>query len=151
MSGPFAKLEGENLNKEIMDAKRFSAYAALAGPDGQYSVPTMDELGLTEPATTHIHGGETEGRKRLEAFLGDPSRVATFSKPATAPTALEPSTTLLSPYIKFGCVSVRELYWRSRDVSESYKAKGGEKKTKEPENMAGQVSQPVRGVSRETR
>lgn len=139
MSGPFAKLEGHNLNDEIMDTERFSAYTALTGPDGKYSVPTMDELGLVDTATTHIHGGETEGRKRLEAFLGDPSRVATFSKPATAPTALEPSTTLLSPYLKFGCVSVRELFWRSKDISDTYKAKSGEKVSKEPENMPGQL------------
>lgn len=98
----------------------------------------MDQLGLSG-ATTHILGGETEGRRRLESFLADKRAVATFSKPASSPTALEPSTTLLSPYFKFGCVSVRELYWRAKDISDTFKPMKGDKITKEPENIAGQL------------
>ncbi len=110
----------------------------IAGAEGDYAVPTLASLGLPEP-TTSIHGGEAQALERLDAFIADRSRVATFSKPMTAPTSLEPSTTLLSPYLKFGCLSVREFYWRSKDVIDTYQPQKGEKVTKEPENILGQV------------
>jgi cryptochrome len=75
----------------------------------------------------------------LEAFLADKARTATFSKPASAPTSLEPSTTQLSPYLKFGCLSVRAFYWRAKDIIDTYQPKKGETVTKEPENLLGQV------------
>jgi cryptochrome len=90
------------------------------------------------PATTTIRGGTTEGHNRLSLFLSQPLKVATFAKPETAPTSLEPSTTLLSPYIKFGCVSVREIWWGCKDVIANWDGKGG-KESKEPENMFGQL------------
>ena len=34
-----------------------------------------------------------------------------FKKPETEPTSLSPSTTVLSPYLKFGCLSVRTFWW----------------------------------------
>lgn len=156
MDGPYARLEGENVNHDIMDNERFdcfggfshldlprcsnhAALASIAGPDHDFAVPTLSSLGLGE-ATTSIPGGETEALRRLDAFLADKSRTATFSKPASAPTSLEPSTTQLSPYLKFGCLSVREFYWRAKEVIDSYVPKKGETVTKEPENLLGQVS-----------
>jgi cryptochrome len=119
----------------------WSMYSDLiSGPNGDFAVPTLDSLGLP-PATTSIHGGETAARLRFDSFFKDHSRVATFAKPQTAPTSLEPSTTLLSPYLKFGCLSVREFYWRAKEISETYVAEKGEKVTKEPENLVGQVSE----------
>ncbi len=37
--------------------------------------------------------------------------IAAFEKPETSPNALEPSTTVLSPYLKFGCLSPRTFWW----------------------------------------
>ena len=112
----------------------------MSGPKGDYSVPTMTEMGF-DNATTSIKGGTSEAHKRLDEFLSDPEEVATFSKPHTAPTSLEPATTLLSPYLKFGCVSVREVWWGCKDVIEKWEkgGKGKGKKTSEPENMFGQL------------
>ncbi|NWU62339.1 CRY2 protein, partial [Pterocles burchelli] len=42
--------------------------------------------------------------------------VCSFKKPETAPTSLSPSTTVLSPYLKFGCLSVRTFWWRLDQV-----------------------------------
>ncbi len=103
----------------------------------------MESLGFP-PSTTTIKGGPTEGQKRLTTFLEDPVKVATFSKPHTAPTSLEPSTTLLSPYIKFGCIGIRELWWGCKDVIQALESGKGTGKgkvvpTKEPENMFGQL------------
>ena len=44
------------------------------------------------------------------------SWVRSFEKPNTSPNSLEPSTTVLSPYLKFGCLSVRTMYWRLEDI-----------------------------------
>jgi cryptochrome len=96
----------------------------------------MSQMGFEE-ATTSIHGGTDEAHKRLDLFLSQPDKVATFSKPKTAPTSLEPSTTMLSPYMKFGCIGVREIWWGCKEVIKNWKGKG---ETKEPENMFGQVS-----------
>jgi deoxyribodipyrimidine photo-lyase len=50
-----------------------------------------------------VHGGRKEGLNRLK------NRVQKYSKQRDYP-ALD-STTKLSAYIKFGCVSIREVYW----------------------------------------
>ena len=99
-----------------------------------------------EEATTSIHGGTDEAHKRLDLFLSQPDKVATFSKPKTAPTSLEPSTTMLSPYMKFGCIGVREIWWGCKEVIKNWKGKG---ETKEPENMFGQVSHHSGGLGGE--
>ena len=91
-------------------------------------------------STTSIRGGTVEAHRRLDLFLSQPAAVASFSKPNTAPTSLEPSTTLLSPYLKFGCVSVREVWWGCKESIAAWETNGGKgKKTTEPENMFGQL------------
>ena len=105
-----------------------------------FAIPSLESLGLP-PATTTIRGGTNEGHTRLSRFLANPRAVATFSKPDTAPTSLEPSTTLLSPYLKFGCIGVRELWWGCKDVIEEWRSTGTDiaGETKEPVNMFGQL------------
>lgn len=52
-------------------------------------------------------GGESVALQRLENHLQDVKWICTFEKPETSPNSLEPSTTVLSPYLKFGCLSVK--------------------------------------------
>ena len=42
--------------------------------------------------------------------------ICRFEKPRTEPNSLHPSTTVLSPYLKFGCLSARTFYYRLLDV-----------------------------------
>lgn len=42
--------------------------------------------------------------------------VCRFEKPQTSPTSLSPSTTILSPYITFGCLSARLFWWKLTEV-----------------------------------
>lgn len=113
-----------------------NSYAHLAGPKGDFSVPLMEELGL-KPATTQHRGGETLALAELARIIYDEDYTATFSKPETAPTAFSPqSTTLLSPHLHFGSLSVREFYWRAHDVIVGYK-KG--KAATAPTNLLGQL------------
>jgi deoxyribodipyrimidine photo-lyase len=54
------------------------------------------------------HGGRSEGLKRL-------SKISDFKKYETERNVLSKSTTLLSAYINFGCVSIRECFWTITD------------------------------------
>mmetsp|Transcript_30200 Transcript_30200/g.48037 ORF Transcript_30200/g.48037 Transcript_30200/m.48037 type:complete len:548 (+) Transcript_30200:499-2142(+) len=87
-----------------------------------YDPPTLEEL-IGEQACKEIKpclfpGGEQEGLRRLDEHICDKKRhwVKSFEKPKTSPNSLEPSTTVLSPYLKFGCVSARKMYWQIEDV-----------------------------------
>ena len=61
--------------------------------------------------TPLLHGGETLARKALKKKLKDANWVATFEKPQTSCTSLEPSTTALGPYLSWGCLSPREVWY----------------------------------------
>ncbi|KAH7082322.1 FAD binding domain of DNA photolyase-domain-containing protein [Paraphoma chrysanthemicola] len=111
------------------------SYTKLAGPNGDFAVPTMEELGLKNANTPH-RGGETIGLKMLDEIIADEDYTATFEKPKTAPTAFEPqATTLLSPHMHFGSVSCREFYWRVQDVVTKYKGKASQP----PTSLTGQL------------
>ncbi|KAK1063844.1 hypothetical protein LTR74_009174 [Friedmanniomyces endolithicus] len=98
------------------DEKTYSS--GIAGPHGDYSVPTLDELGM-EPATTPHRGGETLILARLGRILADEDYTATFEKPKTSPAAFEPQSTFLtSPFLHFGALSARYFYHRVEDIVE---------------------------------
>jgi len=103
----------------------------------KYNLPTLQELGVNEADldTCLFPGGETEGLKRLgdKISMNNSNWVRSFEKPSTAPNSLSPSTTVLSPYLKFGCVSPRLMYWRLQDV---YK---GAKHSQPPVSLHGQL------------
>lgn len=121
---------------EIQRDENDKSYSELAGPKGDFSVPTMSELGL-KPATTQHRGGETIALRALDEIISNTTYTATFSKPETAPTAFSPqSTTLLSPHHHFGSLSVRLFYWRVMDVLKSYTKSN---KTTPPTNLIGQL------------
>jgi len=95
---------------------------AIAGIDSSaketvpdlFAVPPLAALGLTpiEPHT-FLYGGESEALRLLDAFSEDEQRVGLFEKPRTSPVAVDaPSTTSMSPYLAFGCLSAREFFYR---------------------------------------
>jgi cryptochrome len=111
------------------------SYDKISGPNGDFAVPTLEELGFPA-ATTQQNGGETEALVRLEKIIKDKTYTATFEKPKTAPTDFEPqATTLLSPYLHFGALSVRLFYWRVQDVVDSFKGKA----SSPPVSLTGQL------------
>ena len=58
-----------------------------------------------------LQGGETLALARLADQLADEDWVVQFEKPKGDPSAWpKPATTVLSPYLKFGCLSAR-LFW----------------------------------------
>ncbi|KAH3886395.1 hypothetical protein DPMN_010401 [Dreissena polymorpha] len=87
-----------------------------------YDVPSLEDLGKREEdcGPCLYPGGETEALRRIDYILKKPARVCAFEKPETDPNSLEPSTSVLSPYLKFGCLSPRLFYNR---LAEIYKCK----------------------------
>jgi cryptochrome len=115
------------------------AYTHIAGPKGDFAIETLEELGY--PAATSPHrGGETLALAALEEIMADQPYAATFRKPRTSPAAFEPqSTTLLSPHMHFGSLSVRLFYWRAQDAVDAYKKSGGKDASGPPESLTGQL------------
>ena len=57
-------------------------------------------------------GGTREARKRLEGFL---DRIESYSGSISSPSKAENSTSHLSPYIRYGCISPREVYQKAEE------------------------------------
>eukprot|EP00471_Norrisiella_sphaerica_P002941 CAMPEP_0184480814 /NCGR_PEP_ID=MMETSP0113_2-20130426/2322_1 /TAXON_ID=91329 /ORGANISM="Norrisiella sphaerica, Strain BC52" /LENGTH=544 /DNA_ID=CAMNT_0026859541 /DNA_START=93 /DNA_END=1727 /DNA_ORIENTATION=+ len=105
--------------------------------DGEYTVPKLEELGypsLADPNPCPFRGGESAALERLEMHLKRKKWIATFEKPKTKPNALEPDTTVLSPYLKFGCLSSRKFWLELQNIYEEYKSH-----SKPPVSLEGQL------------
>lgn len=135
-----------DLNSSTLGGQRLQEATCYsdATADFSFSVPTLESLGMDPensgaPKQASVPGGESEALKRLSEICKDAHYVATFAKPKTAPTqdTSDPATTLLSPYLKFGCLSVRKMWWDSEEVIKSYKGK--DKKSEIPESLHGQL------------
>ncbi len=78
---------------------------------------TIDEIreiySITPEKEKFGEGGTTEARKRLESFL---DRIEDYSGCISPPSKAEASTSHLSPYIRYGCISPREVYQRAAEV-----------------------------------
>ena len=88
-------------------------------------VPTME----TTPCP--FVGGETTALERMRMNLSRTAWVRTFEKPKTSPNSLEPSTTVLSPYLKFGCLSARTFWHELHQISNQI--------SKPPTSLIGQL------------
>ncbi|KAK6284633.1 hypothetical protein POUND7_003585 [Theobroma cacao] len=101
-------------------------------------VPTLKELGYVQndqEELTPFRGGESEALRRLRESLSDKEWVANFEKPKGDPSAyIKPATTVLSPYLKFGCLSSRYFYQCLKDVYKNVK-----RHTSPPVSLVGQL------------
>ena len=68
-------------------------------------VPPLDSLGLSQEVAEPARGGEAEARKALDRFLAGPIRDYVDDHDALG----RDNTSRLSPYLHFGCVSVRAI------------------------------------------
>ena len=61
-----------------------------------------------EPTKSRVpHGGRTAAQRRLAQFVRE---IESYPGSISSPTAAETHTSRLSPYLRFGCLSVREVY-----------------------------------------
>ncbi|CAD7961563.1 unnamed protein product [Amoebophrya sp. A120] len=129
---------------------------------GNFGVPQLSDVGYSKEeiefsnkgmSRKQFPGGEQEALKRLQARVSSQtSYVCQFEKPRTSSTNqksasqmklsekesnwTEPSTTGLSPYLKFGCISVKHLWHETQKCYD--KAPGG-KHAIPPMSLHGQL------------
>ncbi|XP_061533381.1 cryptochrome-2 [Phycodurus eques] len=86
--------------------------------DQHYSIPSLEELGFrTEGLPPAVwRGGESEALDRLNKHLDKKVWVAHFEHPRGNMCSLYASPTGLSPYLRFGCLSCRVLYYNLREL-----------------------------------
>ncbi|CAJ1057296.1 cryptochrome-2 [Xyrichtys novacula] len=86
--------------------------------DQLYSIPSLEELGFrTEGLAPAVwHGGESEALDRLNKHLDKKVWVANLEHPQGKMCSLYASPTGLSPYLRFGCLSCRVLYYNLREL-----------------------------------
>ncbi|WPG98591.1 Hypothetical protein R9X50_00138400 [Acrodontium crateriforme] len=105
-----------DFNEEGRNGIDWSFQSGIAGPNGDFSAPTLDELGFP-PATTPYKGGESVIMRQLEELLADEEFIGKFEKPKTSPAAFSPqSTCLTSPYLHFGALSCRYFYHKVEEI-----------------------------------
>lgn len=116
------------------------SYTPLAEDhDDKYGVPTLEELGfdtdnvkppvwigkekrhLEDWNKSRFLGGETEALNRLKRHLERKAWVASFARPKMNPQSLMASSTGLSPYLRFGCLSTRLFYYELTDLYKKIK------------------------------
>ena len=100
-------------------------------------VPFLVDLGYSDSATTPFRGGESAALSRMADYLADKEWVAKFEKPKGNPAMFtpKPATTVLSPYLKFGCLSPRLFHAKLLAI---YREKAG-KHTQPPVSLRGQL------------
>ena len=89
-----------------------SAHSKPDPPEGH--IPTLQELGFSPDEalyTNNFVGGETEGLSRLSNFCS--KRAAQSDDPVSWLMSKD----TLSPYIRFGCVSVRQMFSQLRQYA----------------------------------
>lgn len=115
-------------------------YESVAGPNNDFAVVTLEEMGIDPKSAMSPHrGGEVEALRLLKKYIDNEEYVGTFEKPKSSPADFEPqSTTLLSPHHHFGTLSIRKFWWDVQEVFQKRK-KAGKTNASEPANFPGQL------------
>jgi cryptochrome len=97
---------------------------------------TLQSIGVDEAkcGPCLYPGGESEALRRFHLKFENEAWISSFEKPNTSPNSLEPSTTVLSPYLKFGNLSPKLFYWRLKEAYSKYK-----KHSQPPVSLEGQL------------
>lgn len=116
-------------------------YQQIMGPKKDFAVPSLKELGIdaASQAKTPHRGGESIALKLLAGYIADEEYIGMFEKPKTSPAAFEPqATTLLSPHLHFGSLSVSKFWWDVKDVM-AKRRKNHKPNAESPTNLLGQL------------
>ena len=105
----------ENDAKEWFDSERVSAPERLSGNPLESEV-SLDEIrrkyDIRPEKKKFGKGGTRKARIRLEKFL---KNMESYSSSISSPSKAESSTSHLSPYIRYGCISPREVYQKAAE------------------------------------
>jgi deoxyribodipyrimidine photo-lyase len=100
---PFHRRWEQQPRREPLDAP--SELPALPWKLRAGRLPALRDLGLGSNVEEALHGGEQAGRERLAAFLDEVVRDYSSNHDALG----RDKTSRLSPYLRFGCISPREI------------------------------------------
>ncbi|HTA06478.1 MAG TPA: deoxyribodipyrimidine photo-lyase [Solirubrobacteraceae bacterium] len=103
---PFHRTWQGEPRRELLDAPR--KLPPLPSRLRKGRIPSLQALGLRQEVENPPLGGESHGRERLMRFLEDDVRGYGQGRDALG----EETTSRLSPYLHFGCVSPREVEQR---------------------------------------
>lgn len=101
-----------------------------------YSFNTTD---FVKNLNSKFKGGETAALERMREKLSDAKWVATFEKPSSNPVSLDPSTTVLSPYLAMGCISPRVVWFEIESKYNEYRRHTGKVVSQPPVSLHGQL------------
>ncbi|KAJ2946899.1 hypothetical protein O0L34_g16237 [Tuta absoluta] len=132
----FLSLVNDAQVKECIEiTKNVSDYCKPKKDDtNEYKVPDLEEF-IEESSLNPCKyaGGETEAIKRLNLYMMRKQWVRSFEKPNTSPNSIDPSTTVLSPYLSHGCLSAKLFYHKLKEVE------SGAKHSEPPVSLLGQL------------
>ncbi|KAI7842208.1 hypothetical protein COHA_004121 [Chlorella ohadii] len=97
------------------------------------------ELGVAgDPKPEAMKGGEIRARELLDSFLG--GRAAGYSTNMSSPVTAWEGCSRLSPYLAWGCISLREVYQRTKAAADVLRAaKAGSKGGKSGSGKGGKA------------
>jgi deoxyribodipyrimidine photo-lyase len=101
--GPYHRAWLEAGRREVLGAPR--RLPPLPGGLAKGRIPSLASLGLEQEVQRPAPGGERAGRKRMRAFLDGPVHEYADDHDALG----RDNTSRLSPYLRFGCASPREI------------------------------------------
>ncbi len=100
---PYYRRWVEHARREVRAAPR--KLPALPSGLAKGRIPSLASLGLDQEVEEPMPGGESAGRERMSRFLSEGVRDYADNHDALG----RDRTSRLSPYLRFGCVSPREL------------------------------------------
>ncbi|MEF8800569.1 MAG: deoxyribodipyrimidine photo-lyase [Halolamina sp.] len=104
---PFGRPSGERLaDTAALTADALSEDPGVSSGMVEESLPTIEELGFSEPEADVQAGGTEAGRERLAAFCEGPI----FSYEEDRDYPVRAGSSRLSPHLRFGTVGLREVY-----------------------------------------
>ena len=117
---PFHRAWEARRRRPLMAAPR--ALPPLPGAIDRGELPAPEELGVGEPLATLPTGGEHAGRAAMTAWLR--ARVDGYAGTHDL-LADRDGVSRLSPYLRFGCISPRELEQRLRELEHGGAGRAG--------------------------
>ena len=101
--GPYLRSWSTHPRRDVRGAPR--SLPALPSRLAKGRIPALESLGLQQEVSAPMPGGERAGRERMASFLRDGIGDYELNHDALGADR----TSRLSPYLRFGCVSPREL------------------------------------------
>ncbi|KAI9905305.1 hypothetical protein PsorP6_013426 [Peronosclerospora sorghi] len=116
-------VKGEDVEEEDSPEEIAKQVEEIAGSEQQFTIPEVTDFGY-EATERHpfIYGGEQIALSILRDYCRNEGRVVKFEKPKTSPAQTTPSasTTSLSPFLYFGCISPRTFLHHVQAIQENH-------------------------------